>query len=493
MKRNNLTYLVIAVLAILVIGFYTVDLKSREAGIFTLPDFASANEVTPANKAPINTLKDLNSAFVNLVNESVPSVVTLNVTQTVEVQPSPFARFFGGRNMPQERMRRGLGSGVIVSEDGYILTNNHVVEGADEILVTLYNDQEYKGTVVGRDPLTDIAVVKIDAEGLNAIEIGNSKKVQVGELVLAIGSPLNEALAHSVSMGIVSAKGRTIGISRGGYENFIQTDAAINPGNSGGPLINMSGELIGINTAIASTSRESGYQGIGFAVPSNIAKDVMMELINHGEVERARLGISYGGAVDATMAKALGIDNPQGVIVGGVLEDGPAAQAGLKKGDVLQTLNGEPIESWLKFRTAIATSDPGDVITLGLIRDGEQMDIEVTLGKKSPEEMASVSNSEDENIKEKLGFSVENLTDRLAQKLELENGQMGVVVTDINRASDAYRQGLRRGFVITEVDHEPVTNVEEFREAIYNLQEEKEVVLLQVLVAGNSQYIAFEL
>ncbi len=491
-KYSNVLWIVAAVL---LLGFYTLDLESEEATVFTMPDFSSTTEVSQSDTQNAPTLKDFNDAIVNIVDQTNPTVVTVRVTKTVERQ-NPFARFFGNpQGEPEQYQRQGLGSGVIVAQDGYILTNNHVVANADEVEVKFYDDTRTTAEVVGTDPRTDIAVLKVDTEDLNVIELGNSEQVRVGEMVLAIGSPLQAGLAHSVSKGIVSAKDRNIGIlaEQGGYERFIQTDAAINPGNSGGALVNMDGELIGINTAIA--SRSGGNDGIGFAVPINIAKSVMQSIIEHGHVTRGYLGISMGGEMDATMAKALGLDQPYGVIVGSVEEDGPAEEAGIREDDVIQAIDGEPIRNWAAFRTEIGTSSPGDEVELTINRDGDTQDITVILDEM-PEDMIANQNRPDdrESIDDQLGFSVRNLTADIARQLQLDPGQQGVVVTEVTEGSNAQRQGLRRGDVIVEVGrNNPVTSVAEFKEAISNIAEDDEVVLLRVLRQGNKQYIAFEL
>lgn len=495
MKRFRSSYLLIAAIAVLLVGFYSLDFSSNRASVFTLPDFTATTDIDPAEEQPVKTLKDFNDAIVNVADQAIPTVVTIRVTERVEVR-TPFSRFFGQPGEGQERLRRGLGSGVIVSQDGYILTNNHVVEGADEIEVSMHNGIQFTGKVVGTDPRTDIAVVKIDAEEkLPVIEIGNSDATRIGEMVLAIGSPLGEDLAHSVSMGIISAKERAIGIlgENAGYENFLQTDAAINPGNSGGALINMDGELIGINSAIA--SRSGGNDGIGFAVPSNLAKSVMESLIEDGKVERGYLGITFGGEVDRPMAKALGLNRSQGVIVGEVEEGGPADQAGLQQGDVILSLNGNPVDNWIKFRTSIAITKPNTEVTLGINRNGTEKDVIVTLGKLDTGELAASTQQEsDRDLENRLGFGVRNLTPEIASQLELSQDQKGVVVTSISESSNAYRQGLRRGAVITSVARNKVENISDFRNTLQKVTESgNNVVLLQVIYRGNNQYIAFEL
>lgn len=498
MKRIRSSNLLWAFVAILVIGFYTADLQTNNASMLSLPGFSSDKNVKQSEKAPSKTIGELNDAIVDIADKSKQAVVTVKVTQKVQARPNPFSRFFGNpRQEPQEYQRRGQGSGVIISNKGHIITNNHVVENASEVEVQLFNDKRFDAEVIGTDPLTDIAVLKINAKELNVIKLGNSEKLRVGEMVLAIGSPLQASLAHSVSMGIVSAKGRSVGIIEqgAGYENFIQTDAAINPGNSGGALVNMDGELIGINTAIA--SRSGGSDGIGFAVPIDIAKNVMQSIIQNGRVVRGYLGIEMGGEVDATMAKALGLDEAYGIIVGNVAEDGPAAKAGLQADDIIQTINSKAVRSWSSLRTSIGTSPPGTDVKLEIVRDGEKQIVTVTLGEQ-PEEMMSAmqpENSSEPDMEKKLGFKVEELTPRIAQELELNQNQDGVVVTQISEQSEAYQQGLRRGFVVTEIDRKEITNLRDFKRAMNNLVEDgKDVALLRVITpGGSSQLIAFEL
>lgn len=497
MEKIRSSNLLWAFVAVLVVGFYTIDLPTNNASVLSFPGFSPDESVEQSKKAPSKTIGELNDAIVDIADKSKQAVVTVKVTQKVEARPNPLSRFFGNpRQQPQEYERRGHGSGVIVSEDGYILTNNHVVENANEIEVTLFNDKSADAEIIGTDPLTDIAVLKIDKSDLNVIKLGSSENLRVGEMVLAIGSPLEANLAHSVSMGIVSAKGRSIGIlnQSGGYENFIQTDAAINPGNSGGPLVNMDGELVGVNSAIA--SRSGGSDGIGFAVPADIAKRAMKSIIENGRVVRGYLGIQMGGEVDATMARALDLEKAYGVIVGNVQDDGPADKAGLQEDDIILTMNGEPIRSWGSFRTTVATSSPGTEVELGINRDGSEKTVTVTLGELSNDEMAeNTQQDRSEDLQKKLGFSVEDLTPRIAQELELSQNQDGVVVTQISRQSEARQQGLQRGHVITEVDRQEVSDVRDFNRAINQLVEEgKDVVLLRVLgPEGNSQLIAFEL
>ncbi len=503
MKRSR-TFLLWAFMAALVVGFYTVDFQTDQASVVSLPDFSTTETVEKSAKkeskkstsAPSKTISELNDAIVDIADKAKSTVVTVTVTQTVEAQ-HPFSRFFGEQAEPEQYQRQGLGSGVIVSEQGYILTNNHVIENADEVEIQLYNGQTYKAEIIGTDPRTDIAVLKVDSDIIddqNVIALGSSESLRVGEMVLAIGSPLQENLAQSVSMGIVSAKERSIGIlnESAGYENFIQTDAAINPGNSGGALVNMDGNLIGINSAIA--SRSGGSDGIGFAVPVDMAKKVMKSLIENGKVVRAYLGI-MGQNIDRTLAKALELNSNQGIIVNSVEDGTPAQKGGLREGDVIRTLNGKKIQSYANFRTSIATSNPGDKIRLGIIRDGEERNLTITL-EELPSELAMNQQPEEkgENLNNTLGFNVRDLTPEIARQLQLDPNQDGVVVTEISQGSNAYRQGLRRGFVITEVDRKPVSNSSDFKRVMSDLIDQgKDVALLRVVRGDVSQLIAFEL
>lgn len=460
------------------------------------PVFNETQTTTRADDQPISSLRDFNNAIVNIAEQTNPTVVTITTTQTVrQRQQSPFSFFFPDDprfNQEREFQRSGLGSGVIVSRDGYILTNNHVIDNADEIKIILYSGEELDAEVAGADPGSDIAVLKVDSQNLPAIPMGDSDRLQVGEMVLAIGSPLGQQFAHTVSMGIVSATGRSsLGLNF--YENYIQTDAAINPGNSGGALINVDGELIGINTAIA--SRTGGNQGIGFAVPVNMARNVMEALLTDGRVARGYLGITFGGEVDRTMARALGMDRARGVVVGEVEEEGPAGEAGLQEGDVILQLDGAEVRNWFDFRVDIGNKKPGETIELEIFRDGSTRTIEIELGERDAEELASnLSSNERQELEETLGFSVEALTDNIRQQLNLRPGTEGVWVNNISQGSSAYNQGLQRGDVITQVANMPVTTPDEFYGALRSVMGEGgDVVLLRINRQGRNMFVAFEL
>lgn len=489
---KNIFGVAAAVLVLLGFNFVT------DSGTVMLPDKGEA--VESAADKPVASLKDMNDAIVDIAESANPAVVTVKTEVVRERRViNPFQQFFGNPQdggQTREEIRRGLGSGVIVSEDGYLLTNNHVIEGAQEINVRLYNGDEVEAELIGADPQTDIAVLKIDVDNAPALTFGNSDELKVGSFVLAIGSPLNENLAHTVSFGIVSAKGRNIGLLNqgAGYEDFIQTDAAINPGNSGGALVDMDGNLIGINSAIA--SRSGGNDGIGFSIPANLAKRIMDDLIEDGEVSRGYLGIYFAGEVDKTMAKGMGLDDARGIIIGRVEEDGPAEKAGLKAEDIIISVNGKEVRNWDSFRSMIAAAQPGEKIDLEVIRDFDKEQFTVILGERPPEETASVpQNENDRNLEEELGFSVTSITPEIAGQLGIENDSQGVVVNRVSESSNAYERGLKRGAVITEVKRKKVSNVAEFNERINELIEAGDEVVLLTIKAPNNlkQYIAFEL
>ena len=494
MDRIKITVAILFALISFLIGLNIASENSEQStGETSLPAYNT--ESNPSENIPINSLRDLNNAFVNLAERTNPTVVTITTVQTVRMrQQNPFSFFFDDPRFRQEReyQREGLGSGVIVSADGYIITNNHVIDGADEVLVILYNGDEVEAEIVGTDPASDIAVLRVNSEDLSAISLGNSDNIRVGEIVLAIGSPLNRQFANTVSKGIVSARGRSaLGLNQ--FESYIQTDAAINPGNSGGPLVNLDGELIGINTAIA--SRSGGNQGIGFAIPVNMVRNVMEALITDGRVTRGYLGINHGGDVDDTMSRALGLERTRGFVIGEVVPDGPADNAGLQSGDVVLTLNGNSITSWTDFRMEIGNSSPGTKINLGIFRDGERMTIEVELGEFDSGSIAeSMANDDLDELKEKLGFEVDELTDSIRRQLNLSSSVQGAVVSAISQSSRAFRQGLQRGDVITQVASQQITSPDEFYGTVRGLiQEGTDAALLRVNRQGRSVFIAIEL
>jgi serine protease Do len=368
-----------------------------------------------------------------------------------------FRQFFGGNmrgvpQMPQEQKERGLGSGVIVSPEGYILTNNHVVDGATTVTVTLSDKREFKARVVGTDPKVDIAILKIDASGLPAIVVGDSSKIQIGDYALAVCNPFG--VGKTVTMGIISATHRTTDQHIEAYEDFIQTDAPINPGNSGGALINDRGELIGINTAIIAHGSE-GNQGIGFAVPVNLARTVMDEILKNGKVTRAYLGIVPQDVTPA-IAKAFNVKEFTGALVGSVSADSPASKGGLANGDIILQLNGQPVEDANQLRMNISMMAPGTAVNLKVLRSGVEKNMTVTLGELPLEKAEVEKGSDNAKGSEQLsGISVQNLDAQTARQLDIPASTAGVVITKVDPSSAAADAGLKRGDVIQEVNRKP--------------------------------------
>jgi serine protease Do len=399
-----------------------------------------------------------------------------------------FRQFFGNGNgfeqqAPRSHKEGGLGSGVVVSSDGYILTNNHVVDSATDVRVTLPDRREFKAKVIGTDPKTDIAVLKIEASNLPVITVGNSSKMQIGDAVLAIGNPYG--VGQTVTMGIVSATGRA-GLGIEDYEDFIQTDASINPGNSGGALVNDRGELIGINTAILAPG-SGGNQGIGFAVPVNLARNVMDQIVTHGSVERAYIGVSIQ-EVTPGIAKAVGLPGPEGALVGDVTPNSPAQKAGIQSGDVILAINGTPIAESNQLRMNVSMMNPGQTAKLKIFRNGQTSEVtanvEALPGKKL--EKASLENGDSANQALE-GVSVQELDARTARQAGLPANTKGVVVTDVDPASAAASAGLKPGDVIQEVNHHSVLNSEDLSSALHKSKGES---LLLVNRGGSKLYLA---
>ncbi len=440
------------------------------------------------------SLAGLSEDFSRVAAEVNPVVVSISSEKVIKAKGSPFSEepfkdFFGndffGRfftiPIPQGEIReRGLGSGVIVSKDGYILTNNHVISGAEKIWVTLSDKRKFKAKIVGTDAKTDVGVIKIDAHGLPVAKLGDSDKVKVGELVLAIGNPFR--LSHTVTAGIISAKGRSnVGLAE--YEDFIQTDAAINPGNSGGALVNLQGEVIGINTAIA--TRSGGYQGIGFAIPINMAKEVMDQLISKGKVIRGWLGVIIQD-VDSDMAEALGLERAEGVVVGDVKKDSPAAKGGVKRGDVIIGFAGQKVKDAVGLKNMVATHKPGTKVKLEVIRDGQRKGLWVKLGEM-PSSGSSSSGAAPE-VAEKLGIEVEELTEDLARRLGY-TGQEGVVVSDVKYGSLAQLAGLKRGDLIQEINRKKVSSLDDYRRVLGRVKKGESILFL-VRRGENTLFVA---
>jgi len=381
-----------------------------------------------------------------------------------------------------------LGSGVIVDvSDGYILTNNHVVEGADEISIMLMDEREFKAEVVGTDPLSDLAVLKINADGLLAANLGDSDKLEVGEWVLAIGSPFSNNLSHTVTAGIVSAKGRSRVIGGAAYQDFIQTDAAINPGNSGGALINLNGELVGINTAIAAGGFTRGNVGVGFAIPINLAKSVMADLISQGRVIRAFLGVKIQD-IDDQLARAWNLSDREGAAVSEVVSDTPAEDAGIKVGDVIVKFNGKKVRDVAHLRNLVSTSRPGTSATVKVIRKKREKTFRVELAEFQQEQTVLATR---QKVSPKLGLEVEDISSSLTRQFRLEKNVSGVIVTKVSPNSAVAKAGIRPGDVILQVGDNEITSVREFRRAMRE-EEKRDIILFLVLRQDGSLFIPIE-
>jgi serine protease Do len=464
------------------------------SGVFNLVPKSGAEE-NPSGD--LDALRRIGQGFSGVVKQVSPSVVNIRVSKTVKSSEStmggmPFD-FFGGNPFEQffdtprgggeDYLEQGTGSGVIVSPDGYILTNNHVVEGADDITVKTTDGKEFKAKVVGTDPHTDLAVIKVEAAGLTAAKLGDSDKIEVGEWVLAIGSPFD--LSNSVTSGIISARGRA-NVGLADYEDFIQTDAAINPGNSGGPLVNLDGEVIGINSAIA--TRTGGYMGIGFAIPVNMAKNVMDQLIKTGKVTRGWLGV-YIQPVTPEFQKQFGLKSAEGALISDITAGGPSEKAGLKRGDVIVRFKGQPVKDTNQLRNAVAATKVGIDAEGVVIRDGKEKTFAVKVGEL-PEKDTASGGQLGEGFGGDLGFDVQNLTPEIRQRLGVPEGQGGVVVMDVKQAGDAYQKGLRRGDVIVEVNRTPISSVADYNRVIGGVKAGDQVLLV-VITEGHTRYVSF--
>jgi serine protease Do len=437
-------------------------------------------------------LRSLSKAFTQVAHDAMPSVVFIQVEQTLQGDDPQsslnnpfdlfgeefFERFFGQRFPHQQRERRqprsyrqqGQGSGFIVSSDGYILTNHHVVGEADKITVTLADNREFKAKLVGTDAKTDVAVIKIDGKNLPVLPRGDSDKLAVGEWVIAIGNPFG--LTHTMTVGVVSAKGRSrMGITD--YEDFIQTDAAINPGNSGGPLLNLDGEVVGINTAIFSQS--GGYMGIGFAIPMNMATAIQKQLIATGKVSRGYLGVSIQD-LTPDLAKSFGLSGKEGVLVAGVSPDTPAAAAGFKTGDVIVDFDGATVTDTSHLRNLVAQTPVGQHVSVRVIRDKTEQELSVTIAEQ-PAKMVATSAPNEPEALEQWGFTAQDLTAELGKQLGY-SGEEGVVVTDVESGSPADEAGLSRGTLIREVNRQAVRSTEELMQLLSSAKASKQALLL---------------
>jgi len=437
----------------------------------------------------IATLRQMGRAFASIAEKASPAVVGIQATKVVKAGASSrgwsygdpsnpfeneelFKYFFGPRRSPRKREEAetrqvAQGSGFIISPDGYILTNNHMVGGAETVTVQLADGRKATAEIVGADPQTDVAVVKISEKDLPYIELANSNILAVGEWVIAIGSPFG--LSHTVTAGIVSAKGRSsIGVAA--YEDFIQTDAAINFGNSGGPLLNLDGQAVGINTAIIGPG---GNVGIGLAIPSNMAKDIYAQLKESGEVVRGFLGVQ-GNDVEVGMGKYFGLEDDKGVVIVSVVGDSPAEKAGVEQDDVVVELEDEPVAGWNEFRNRVAMYKPDSKVRIVVIREGKRKALTVTLDKRPDGALAAGRGSK--AVQESLGMSLQTLNEELGSRLGYED-LSGVLVMDVKPGSLAAEAEIQAGTLIMEVNRRPVRNVKDFNEAIEKAQSDGKVLL----------------
>jgi Do/DeqQ family serine protease len=431
--------------------------------------------------------QSIQNSYADLVNRVAPAVVTIRSTERARAaQQFPFSddptlrEFFGDR-MPQQQQTpqrvQGVGSGVIVNSDGYILTNHHVVDGALEIKVELTDNRIFPAKLVGSDAPSDLAVLKIDAKDLPVLHLGDSDKVRVGDFVLAVGNPLG--IGQTVTSGIVSAKGRTTGLSDGSFEDFLQTDAAINRGNSGGALVNTTGELVGINSQILSPS--GGSIGIGFAIPSNMARAVMDQLMKTGKVRRGMLGVTIQ-SVDADLASSLSLPAARGAIVTSVSSGGPAEKAGLKRGDVITAINKQPVIDNNSLRNLVATQPPGSSVEVTASRNGRDQNFQVALAElpeRRPESEDEDTSSTSATGNQKYGLSLQPFTPGMAERSGLEANDEGLFVTRIDPSGSAAEAGIRQGDLILEVNRQPVRTVAEFSAAMQRSGAKPALVLVK--------------
>jgi Do/DeqQ family serine protease len=421
-------------------------------------------------------------SYSELVTQVSPAVVTIRAERRTQApQPFPFAddpmfrRFFGERDqMPRvpERKQAGLGSGVVVRTDGYLLTNHHVVDGAENITVELADRRTLPAKVVGSDAPSDLAVLKIDAQGLHALSLADSDAVDVGDVVLALGNPLG--VGQTVTMGIISAKGRATGLGDGSFEDFLQTDAPINSGNSGGALVNTQGQLVGINSQILSPS--GGNIGIGFAIPASMARHVMQQLIDDGAVRRAQLGVT-AQSIDSALASSLGLQEVRGALVSDITEGSAGERAGLRRGDVILAVDGQPITDSNALRNRIASSKPGTTVALTVARNGDEHTLKATLGELASNAAVRGAQDDDGATRGAFGLNVEPLTSERARELGV-SAESGVVIAAVAPDSPAADAGLRAGDVIEIVDGKKVANVDDLRAALNAKSERPALVLI---------------
>ncbi len=496
-RKPNRSFIIPLIIAVLLIGGVFL---ARMADLPRKQVFGAQEvRLKMASSSPPLNLADFKNGFASVIDPGLPAIVNISSTKVVKQQHTPqeefadplFRQFFGDQSGPpggpQTKKEHSLGSGVIVNPDGYILTNNHVVSGAEDVEIFTQDKRKFRARAIGADPRTDVAVLKIEASGLAALTLGDSSQLKVGDLVFAIGDPFG--IGETATMGIVSATGRALGGAIEEYEDFIQTDASINPGNSGGALIDLHGNLIGINTAIIS-GEGGGNQGIGFAIPVNMAHNVMDQIVEHGKVIRGYLGVAVQ-AVDSDMGKAFGLSEGGGALIADVSPNSPASKAGLERGDIVVELNGQKVNGAGDLSVHASQMPPGTVAQLRIFRNGQTRSVDVTLGEFPEKDEAEKGGQGAEAGAGLQRLQVQNLTPDLANQLGLKQGQTGVVVTAVDPSSAAAVAGVQAGDLIQEVNHKPVHNQGEYQQAV--AASGGQPVLLLINRGGTTHYVIVQL
>lgn len=436
-----------------------------------------------------SVVQQFSRAFADVAESAKPAVVTIITDKIMKVPNNDLFFFFNpymDPNSDREYKTNALGSGVIVdAANGYVLTNNHVVEDMDKIRVKLFNKREYDAKIIGSDPKSDLAILKIEAENLRQLKLGDSDKLRVGEWVMAVGSPFSENLSHTVTTGIVSALGRSNIIRGQSYEDFIQTDAAINPGNSGGALLNMQGELIGINTAIATGGYERGNRGVGFAIPSNMTKRIMEDLIDKGYVVRSWLGV-YIQPLDNDAAKALEMETRDGALVTQVIEGSPAEKGGVEEGDVIIRFDNKNISDPSNLKNTVSLMPPGSKSEVIVFRNGSKKKLSVLLEELKDGKVVASNSSPSTSI---LGLDVREITDSLRKKYGIEDEDGKLVIVSVDSNSEATDKGLREGDIIKRVGTQQVSSIKEFKKKVKASKSKGSLLLLIKKMDGSSSFI----